>query len=191
MGSEWVVGGQVALVKGYISHCGESSFRSSGPSAAEAGGTGTAWAVNRQCGGAVAAAFLRPRQRAPFAAGCGYASAADGRNGRIVGTVQAASSTSQLLVCNTQKRNEKKRENEATFMLTNWVRSVNIYALVLCWCSTVVVQLICNQQVGGSNPSTSSKSSYGGIPEWPKGADCKSVVNDFGGSNPPSPTRNK
>ena len=28
----------------------------------------------------------------------------------------------------------------------------------------------------------------GGIPEWPKGADCKSVVTDFGGSNPPSPT---
>ena len=74
-------------------------------------------------------------------------------------------------------------------MLTNWIVSVNIYPLVLCWCSTVVVQLICNQQVGGSNPSTSSKISYGGIPEWPKGADCKSVVNDFGGSNPPSPTK--
>lgn len=33
--------------------------------------------------------------------------------------------------------------------------------------------------------------SYGGIPEWPKGADCKSVVSDFGGSNPPSPTKNE
>ena len=32
---------------------------------------------------------------------------------------------------------------------------------------------------------------YGGIPEWPKGADCKSVVSDFGGSNPPSPTKNE
>ena len=74
-------------------------------------------------------------------------------------------------------------------MLTNWVWSVNIYALVLCWCSTVVVQLICNQQVGGSNPSTSSTISYGGIPERPNGADCKSVVTDFGGSNPPSPTK--
>ena len=31
----------------------------------------------------------------------------------------------------------------------------------------------------------------GGIPEWPKGADCKSVVTDFGGSNPPSPTSEK
>ena len=60
----------------------------------------------------------------------------------------------------------------------------------------LVEQLICNQQVGGSSPSTSSKlplqrtSEYGGIPEWPKGADCKSVVDDFGGSNPPAPTKN-
>ena len=30
---------------------------------------------------------------------------------------------------------------------------------------------------------------YGGIPERPKGADCKSVVHDFAGSNPASPTR--
>ena len=40
----------------------------------------------------------------------------------------------------------------------------------------LVEQLICNQQVGGSSPSTSSTSSYGGVPEWPKGADCKSVA---------------
>ena len=93
-----------------------------------------------------------------------------------------------------------------------------------------VEQLICNQQVGGSSPSTSSNvkrsslhsasaeaakaplrslrfpfprrpaplgsarrterisSQYGGIPEWPKGTDCKSAGNAFGGSNPPSPT---
>ena len=30
---------------------------------------------------------------------------------------------------------------------------------------------------------------HGRIPEWPKGTDCKSAVNDFGGSNPPSPTK--
>ena len=54
---------------------------------------------------------------------------------------------------------------------------------------------LCNQQVGGSSPSTSSnpfskqRTEYGGIPEWPKGADCKSVVSDFDGSNPPSPTK--
>ena len=44
-----------------------------------------------------------------------------------------------------------------------------------------VEQLICNQQVGGSNPSTSStispaRTKYGGVPEWSKGADCKSVA---------------
>ena len=48
-------------------------------------------------------------------------------------------------------------------------------------------QLICNQQVDGSTPFTSS-SLYGGIPERPKGADCKSVVTDFAGPNPASPT---
>ena len=51
-------------------------------------------------------------------------------------------------------------------------------------------QLICNQQVDGSTPFTSS-SSYGGIPERPKGADCKSVVTDFAGPNPASPTITK
>ena len=30
---------------------------------------------------------------------------------------------------------------------------------------------------------------FGSVPEWPKGADCKSVVFDFGGSNPPAPTK--
>ena len=53
----------------------------------------------------------------------------------------------------------------------------------------LVEQLICNQQVGGSNPSTSSTISYGGIPERSNGADCKSVAFGFGGSNPPSPTK--
>ena len=57
----------------------------------------------------------------------------------------------------------------------------------------LVEQLICNQQAGGSSPSTSSTFfptpiEYGGIPERSNGADCKSVVTDFGGSNPPSPT---
>ena len=30
---------------------------------------------------------------------------------------------------------------------------------------------------------------YGRIPEWPKGADCKSVASCFDGSNPSSPTK--
>ena len=55
------------------------------------------------------------------------------------------------------------------------------------WCGSMAEQLICNQQVDGSTPFTSS-SLYGGIPERPKGADCKSVVTDFAGPNPASPT---
>ena len=73
-----------------------------------------------------------------------------------------------------------------------------------CWCGSMAEQLICNQQVDGSTPFTSSdmfrrslgglaeqliKYFYGGFPERPKGADCKSVVTDFGGPNPPSPTK--
>lgn len=49
-----------------------------------------------------------------------------------------------------------------------------------------VEQLTCNQQVVGSIPIASSII-FGGIPERPKGADCKSAVIDFEGSNP-SPT---
>ena len=50
-------------------------------------------------------------------------------------------------------------------------------------------QLICNQQVAGSSPIASSRlrstkdghlpdlcGKSGGVPEWPKGTDCKSVV---------------
>ena len=69
------------------------------------------------------------------------------------------------------------------------------YNIACCWTADEdagvaqpVEQLICNQQVGGSNPSTSSTTAYGGVPEWPKGADCKSVAFRFGGSNPPSST---
>ena len=62
----------------------------------------------------------------------------------------------------------------------------------------LVEQLICNQQVAGSSPITSSTNrdklclslTHGRVPERPKGADCKSVVFDFDGSNPSSPTKN-
>ena len=56
-------------------------------------------------------------------------------------------------------------------------------------------QLICNQQVVGSSPITGSTTynklhlTYGQIPERPNGSDCKSDVFDFGGSNPPLPTK--
>ena len=55
-----------------------------------------------------------------------------------------------------------------------------------------VEQLICNQQVAGSSPIASSsydiKVYDGGVPERPKGADCKSAGGAYGGSNPPPST---
>ena len=60
-------------------------------------------------------------------------------------------------------------------------------------------QLICNQQVIGSSPIIGfvlrnqynivqlNMRYFGWIPEWPKGTDCKSAANCFGGSNPPLP----
>ena len=62
-----------------------------------------------------------------------------------------------------------------------------IYAerLVYADMAQLAEQLICNQQVIGSSPIVGS---YGWIPEWPKGADCKSVAERFGGSNPPPST---
>ena len=59
---------------------------------------------------------------------------------------------------------------------------------MICWCGSMAEQLICNQQVDGSTPFTSSI--YGSVPERPKGADCKSVVYDFSGPNPLAPTKN-
>ena len=53
-------------------------------------------------------------------------------------------------------------------------------------------QLICNQQVIGSSPiigfCLNKIKISGWIPEWPKGADCKSVSYAFEGSNPSPPT---
>ena len=72
--------------------------------------------------------------------------------------------------------------------LKGWVHSLQkAYADV----AQLAEQLICNQQVIGSSPIigfyTISYCIYGQIPEWPKGTDCKSAANCFGGSNPPLP----
>ena len=40
-----------------------------------------------------------------------------------------------------------------------------------------------------SNLVRSFSDKYGWIPEWPKGTDCKSAANCFGGSNPPPPIK--
>ena len=43
-------------------------------------------------------------------------------------------------------------------------------------------------QAGGHRFEPCRSHQCGGIPEWPKGTDCKSAGTAFGGSNPPSPT---
>ena len=59
------------------------------------------------------------------------------------------------------------------------------------WRSSMVEQLICNQQVAGSSPIASSveqrsrpNEHFGRVPERSKGTDCKSVATGFEGSNP-------
>ena len=69
------------------------------------------------------------------------------------------------------------------------------------WRSSMVEQLICNQQVAGSSPFASSveiraairrviarripsRQLFGRVPERSKGTDCKSVATGFEGSNP-------
>ncbi len=53
----------------------------------------------------------------------------------------------------------------------------------------LVEQLICNQWVGGSIPFAGFNLDISGeVPEWLKGADCKSAGSAFGGSNPPLST---
>ena len=63
------------------------------------------------------------------------------------------------------------------------------------WRSSMVEQLICNQQVAGSSPFASSVEQrtrqaqhndelFGRVPERSKGTDCKSVATGFEGSNP-------
>src|SRR5262252_4969650 len=62
------------------------------------------------------------------------------------------------------------------------------------WRSSMVEQLICNQQVAGSSPIASSVENEGTeksgrVPERSKGTDCKSVATGFEGSNPSPSTR--
>ena len=43
-----------------------------------------------------------------------------------------------------------------------------------------------NPRVGGSIPSRATF--HGGLAKWPNAADCKSVLSEFGGSNPSAST---
>ena len=59
----------------------------------------------------------------------------------------------------------------------------------------LVEQLICNQQAGGSSPSTSSTSSLllnmGVFPSGQRGQTVNLLPYGYGGSNPPAPTKQR
>ena len=65
------------------------------------------------------------------------------------------------------------------------------------WCGSMAEQLICNQQVDGSTPFTSSKSPHNGLfymgdfPSGQRGQTVNLLRLRFGGPNPPSPTNKK
>ena len=66
----------------------------------------------------------------------------------------------------------------------NFLLLFGIYASL----AQLVEQLICNQQViRSSRIGSSLLYQIGQVPERPNGTDCKSVVFNFGGSNPPLP----
>ena len=52
------------------------------------------------------------------------------------------------------------------------------------------VDVVFDKDMVYMKPPQSIKKLLGGVPEWPKGVDCKSIVYDFEGSNP-SPSTNK
>jgi hypothetical protein len=61
-----------------------------------------------------------------------------------------------------------------------------------CWRSSMVEQLICNQQVAGSIPIASSIGEFyseAGVAEWLKAADCKSagILPTVVRTHPPAP----
>ena len=61
-----------------------------------------------------------------------------------------------------------------------WVVSLNIWGLSSAGRASAL-------QAEGHRfePCRPHLKNYGWVPEWPKGADCKSVASCFGGSNPP------
>jgi hypothetical protein len=47
----------------------------------------------------------------------------------------------------------------------------------------------CWMLTGGGDVNQNTPLAFGGVPEWPKGSDCKSDGSAFGGSNPPPSTK--
>ena len=70
------------------------------------------------------------------------------------------------------------RPNSRGGLSGRWVKDVLSLA-VRANVAQLVEQLICNQQVGGSNPSIGSVIGTGEIPKWPTGADCKSAASQL------------
>ena len=70
------------------------------------------------------------------------------------------------------------RPNSRGGLSGRWVKGVLSLA-VRANVAQLVEQLICNQQVGGSNPSIGSVIGTGEIPKWPTGADCKSAASQL------------
>ncbi|GEM_PF-1035526 len=70
------------------------------------------------------------------------------------------------------------RPNSRGGLSGRWVKDVLSLA-VRANVAQLVEQLICNQQVGGSNPSIGSVNGTGEIPKWPTGADCKSAASQL------------
>ena len=101
---------------------------------------------------------------------------------RRLGTAMSMRRRSQTHQNHTTMEREKHRDEWAARELSG----------LSCWRSSMVEQLICNQQVAGSSPIASSvvqcpnelDSSLGRVPERSKGTDCKSVATGFEGSNP-------
>ena len=84
----------------------------------------------------------------------------------------------------------ERRPVTAEVVGSNPIRVVSLEIRIINFISGILAQLgehlPYKQRVIGSSPIGSI---LGWIPEWPKGADCKSVSCAFGGSNPPSPTK--
>ena len=82
--------------------------------------------------------------------------------------------------------------------LSLWYNTAVPIANLVRWCGSMAEQLICNQQVDGSTPFTSSKPKsthvdfyMGDFPSGQRGQTVNLLSHDFGGPNPPSPTSKK
>ena len=85
----------------------------------------------------------------------------------------------------------ERRPVTAEVVGSNPIRVVSLEIRIINFISGILAQLgehlPYKQRVIGSSPI--GPIDYGWIPEWPKGADCKSVGTAFEGSNPSPPIK--